>query len=238
MEDQKINVHLSGNEKELIIRHGQASAPVQCEPNKLQEFGTIETPSEYWQKRKGILDPNQCRVTFSRKGKCITLHCDEKDPYGPQLIGKLEYHPVIVNLGINDLERQYSQGDLLKSLRLLRPYFADPQDHVKLMKDLRNVQATLTTIVNNADDQKGNKKDFIERQLQTNMQFFFELDLPIYVGQPKTTFHIDLVAGYLASELVFTLESLDLVMKEEQALDDIFKTELDKFDDLVRIELV
>lgn len=238
MEDQKISIQLPEGQKEVTIRHGEAHKPIEVVPNKLEQTGTIETPSEFWQKRKDTLDDNECRVTFSRKLQSITLHCDEKDTYGPVLTGKLELHPIIVQLGINDLEHQYSQGDLLKSLRLLRPYFTDPNDHVKLMKDLRNVQAKLTTIFDNADDQKGNKKDFIERQLQTNMQFFFEMNLPVYVGQPKTVFRIDLIAGYLAGELVFTLESLDLVMKEEQILDNIFKTELDKFDDLVRIELV
>lgn len=238
MEDQKISIQLPEGQKEVTIRHGEAHKPMQVVPNKLEQTGSIETPSEYWQKRKDTLDDNECRVTFSRKLQSITLHCDEKNTYGPVLTGKLELHPIIVQLGINDLEHQYSQGDLLKSLRLLRPHFTDPNDHVKLMKDLRNVQATLTTIIENANDQQGNKKDYIERSLQTNMQFFFEMNLPIYIGQPKTSFHVDLVADYAGNSLVFTLESFDLVMKEEQILDDILKTELEKFDDLVRIELV
>lgn len=238
MENEKINIQLSESEKEVIIRHGQASEPIQVVPIKLKECGTIQAPSEYWGKRKDILDHDGCRVTYSRKNKCITLNCDEKNVYGPVVSGSLEKHPVILELGINDLDKTYTQADLIKSLRLLRPYFADPQQHVKLMKDLRNVNAKLTTIIDNADDQKGNKKDFIERQLQTNMDFSFELNVPVFVGQSKNLIRVNLIAGYQNQLLIFTMESLELVVIEESLLDQIFKTELEKFDDLVRIELV
>ena len=239
MSEKEINLNVTAEGKEIIILQGKAPNPIEVLPDPLYVEGTLVSPWEFWSKRKKDFESNKCHLQYSLKKGWIKLICDESTQYKHIIEGKIIAYHLIEDLGVNDLNRTYTQTDLLKKFRLLKPFFINPDQHTILMKNLRNVQAKLTTIIETADDQKGNKKDFIERSLSLQMNWDFELHIPIFEGIDPTNLTINLIATYEGSELKFYLESLDLVMKAEILKGQLFADQLDNFTpELVCIEVI
>lgn len=241
MNEKRINLDLSNapGGKELIIREGKAPDPIQTIPIPVNISGTLDAPWEFWHKRRELFENSECHVQFNLEEGWLLLTCEEESHYACQVKGKLVPHALFKTLGVNREEMSYFQQDLYKQIRLLKPYFVDPEQHNKLMGELRNMNAKLTTIIKNADDQKGNKRDFIERTLQIDMCWDFQLNLPLFVGTPAKDVQIDIVANYESGSLVLYLESIDFIVKSERLKQELFDKHLENFaKEMVCIETV
>lgn len=222
----------------LTLRVGEAATPKTIEPRIVDITGIHTAPGIFWQNR-GVkmaqFQPENCYVTYNYMDKMIRLMCNETEPYFHQVLGYIKDHPVWLQLGVNQ-EKKYTQQSLLKELRFMQPYFVEEENYISLMTRLRNVHGTFTKVIQKSDDQKGNKKDFIERNLQLEMEWSFELICPIFLGVVETTVKVDIVAAYEVESLVFYLESMDLIQQSEALTKKIFEEELAKLSDLVCIE--
>lgn len=235
---QEINVNIEKGIKELIIRHGQAPKPVQLEPVSLTIEGVITAPSAYWAKRNHLINHDKTYVEYSRSKKVIALNTAQNENYGTTVVGRIAINPLIEKIGINDLDVSYDTVSLLKTLKLLRPLFVDKDQHTKLIAALRNTKAKLSTIIDNYDDQKGNKRDYIDRQLEMDIDLNFALLTEILVGAQKLSFDVKIVVGYNAGDqtLNFGLESIELLELINEEVDQAIERELKLFGDILIIQ--
>ncbi|MES2382631.1 MAG: hypothetical protein V4538_16400 [Bacteroidota bacterium] len=221
----------------IIIREG--SAPKQLDvikPNKVHLVGVISSPSEFYNKRKHLHDPNKCHVVYDLLKGSIFLVLDENyenDNYA--VVGIIQNNSELkkfeVNTGV-----QFEPKDLLRIIKFNRIYFEDQTEHAKICLALQNFKAKVATSLENSNDLRGEKLNTLHSKITHELQESFVLDINIFKGQPKIKFKVDICVELRAGEVYVYLESVQLRDLEMSTKEGILRTELEHFKDIVCIE--
>ena len=209
---------------ELILRTGEA--PVAYDPNRVSITGVIDTPLKWLQKRKDIIDHKECNICYSREEMGIRLNIKEHDHFADFIGGKLIISPEFKKFGIN--EGNYVTGLQLSDLiRMNRSCFEDKNKAMELVTIMRNFKATVTKEIETNDDKKGNRMAFVRQVVEGNQPPSFELQIPIFKGQPKQTFtvEIDIDPDTLQATLV-SPDAQDLIAEARDSLMDAVLDEI------------
>lgn len=239
-ENFNFDVSKMGDKKELIVWQGQMPEQPSQLPTPLEIDGNIYAPMEFWKIRKGLFDPDQCIVKYSSsnstKAPYILLVCNDTSPYPQKIKGVLKPNPELILLGINNFNKSYDRLDLMKTLKMFRYLFADKEEHSRVIKNLRTFKAKFEKIIEVADDQKGNKKDFVERTLSNEFDLSFALKAKLFPGTDPVIFTVQVIIDYTASEEVtFMLESFELMDLQVENIERIFDDILDDFRGIVPV---
>ena len=200
----------------LIFRTGQALE--QKEPRAVNITGVIEAPYEWLGKRYNIIDQKQCNITYSRESMLITLAINEHDHYVDIVNGKLQLSPEFKKFGINEgnYKTSFEISDLI---RMNRTYFETKTKAMELVTIMRNFKAKVNKEIEANDDKKGNRMSFIRQVVEGNQPPSFELNIPIFKGQPKQKFtvEIDIDPDNLECTLV-SPDAQDLIVETRDKL--------------------
>lgn len=205
---------------ELILRTGEALE--QKEPNRVRIVGVIDTPLKWLEKRKDTIDQKKCHILFSRDKMEMRLIIDEENYYSSDIGGKLLISPEFKKFGIN--ECKYVTGmELSDLIRMNRSCFESKTKAMELVTIMRNFKATVTTQLEASDDKKGNTAQLRRQTVEGNQPPSFELCIPIFKGQPKQTFtvEIDIDPDTLQATLV-SPDAQDLIVENrDRLMDDV-----------------
>ena len=159
---------------------------------------------------------------FSRDEMGIKLVVNEHNYFNDTIYGKLIISPEFKKFGINSGE--YTTGLQLSDLiRMNRSYFEDKTKAMELVTIMRNFKATVTTQLEMSDDKKGNTAQLRRQTVEGNQPPSFELCIPIFKGQPKQTFtvEIDIDPDTLQATLV-SPDAQDLIVENrDRLMDDV-----------------
>jgi hypothetical protein len=213
--------NLTGNE--LIVREGKALDPK--EPKILQINGTIETPFRWLEKKGRYLIVAICTILVNFTEGWISLTTDEKNFYSDEITGSLEMHPDFVKFGINTGEQQ-SSHELAEKIKMWRSCFKDKDTAMKLVKNLRNFTAKVNKELEAFKDDRANYALKKSQIVETNLPESFSLVVPIFKGQPKETFEVEINinADNLSCSLIspavndFIAEHKERIIKEQLEL--------------------
>jgi hypothetical protein len=172
------------------------------------------------EKRADSIDQKQCYVIFSREEMGIGLYLKEHEHYQDTVKGKLIISPEFKKFGINSGE--YTTGLQLSDLiRMNRSCFEDKKKAMELVTIMRNFKATVTTQLEMSDDKKGNTAQLRRQTVEGNQPPSFELSIPIFKGQPKQKFtvEIDIDPDTLQATLV-SPDAQDLIAETRDSLMD------------------
>ncbi|GAA4434746.1 hypothetical protein GCM10023188_26070 [Pontibacter saemangeumensis] len=130
MKEQEINIHVSGDTKELVIRKGEAA--VIREPELVQVTGAITAPREYLERKVGMLDgdrnvlyqPDYSTLYVDREKKQLALQLNEKSTLGDTIVGRLVESEELKLLQVNS-DKRWSVQELKRMLKQVRFMFAD-----------------------------------------------------------------------------------------------------------------
>lgn len=181
------NLNLSGNE--LIIREGEALPAV--EPVKFIINGTIESPFKWLEMKKSAINVIDCNVLVDNDKGQIKLTINEKDAYSDTIIGVLSLHPDFVKFGINS-GQQITPNELAEKIKMYRSCFKDKDTAMKLVKDLRNFTAKINKELESFKDDRANYALKKTQVVDTNLPASFILVVPIFKGQPKESFEVEI----------------------------------------------
>lgn len=209
MENQKIEVVLNENQKELIIREGQAEK-IQ-EPKIVSLTGTIESPKEWLLKRKesGQFDAKDCHVTFSYEKLFIKLVVNESDHYATTITGQAVLNPDLVKFGVN-AGKLWTKNELKQFLKMNRAFFKDVDSNLQIVTNLEKFSASVQTQIDDHKDDRGNKKQNIEVKVDSNLNLNFVLQMPIYIGQSDSVFQVEICFDVRENTITIWLESPEL----------------------------
>lgn len=202
----------------LNLRIGDALE--QKPPKQINIVGVIDTPLKWLEKRKDTIDINECNICFSRDEMGIKLMAKEHDFYFDSISGRLTISPEFKKFGIN--EGKYVTGLQLSDLiRMNRSFFENKQQAMELVTIMRNFKATVTTQLEMSDDKKGNTAQLRRQTVEGNQPPSFELCIPIFKGQPKKKFtvEIDIDPDSLQATLV-SPDAQDLIAETRDSLID------------------
>ena len=224
------------NNGEIAIREGKALDL--RNPVPVNIVGTIDSPLRWLEKRVVVLNPKQCHVQVNRSDMAIGLNINERDSFSDCITGKLLLSDEYIRFGIN--EGKYMTGlELSDLIRMNRSCFESKQKAMELVTIMRNFKAKVTTQIEASDDKKGNRTALVRQVVEGNQPPSFELAIPIFKGQPKRTFtvEIDIDPDTLQATLV-SPDAQDIIAEtRDQLINDVLNSIQDLCPDIPIIEI-
>lgn len=228
----KTEINVNTHDGVLTIREGQA-LPLK-EPNKIVLEGDINSVGEFLEKRtketdgfsSQIIEPIQAVVITDKEAGTIELQLDPENFYGTIVKGTLEESKELGIFQINQ-ERELSREDLIKLFRFNRIHFSDPLKADALIKSLQKFSGSAYVDLVKEDDTRGNLKIGVDKRVKTGIPESFELNIPIYKGQPKERIEVEICLDITGTRVSFWFESVQLVELLEQRKDEIFAKQLE-----------
>ena len=206
--------------RNITIRTGEALE--QHEPQRLGIIGVIDTPLRWLEKRKDNYDLKNCHILVSRDEMGIKLIIDEHNHFADNISGRLLLSEEFKRFGIN--EGKYITGmELSDLIRMNRTCFESKNKAMELVTIMRNFKAKVTSEIEASDDKKGNVSQLRRQTVEGNQPPSFELNIPIFKGQPRQTFtvEIDIDPDTLQASLV-SPDAQDLIVTQrDKLMDDV-----------------
>lgn len=187
---------------EVIIREGQA-LPVR-EPERVIITGTIDAPARFAEMRSERIPQIVSHVLVNREEMTIKLSCNENNPYGSRITGKLEISPEFKKMGINS-GNYITNFEMAELIKMNRAYFENRQEAMKLVSDLQQFKARVNKEVEDSNDNRGNRHLLLDQAVQHNLPEKFTLDIPLFKGEGKQ--HIEVEVYVNPADLTMTLVS-------------------------------
>lgn len=218
--------NLTGNE--LIIREGQA-LPAK-EPIKVVMSGDIKTVSTYLAGRLAVTnsqkaDKSTAIIIVDPKEMTIHLKLDPVNPYGGEITAKLELSDELMVFNINTA-KMFTREELVKLLRFNKIWFADPDKHDVLLKSYQAFTAKTASELSAENDTRGNRSNNFSKTVKTDLPEEFTLRIPIFKGQEKKTFRVEICLDVTDGGARFWFESVELHATIEIEKERIFDEEL------------
>ena len=230
---QSLSVKVENGTKEVVIRNGEA--PIIREPLVLDVHGTIQAPSEFWNKRKSLYNVNDCHVEYSKQNKSIELTLNESNYFGGTIKGMIEEHPELEKFGINK-NKVYTLKELSQLLKMSRAFFADTDEATKVVGNLQKCKASIQTQIEKEESSRGDKKISFEAKVDSNIDLNFTLKMPIWKGYKDHKFQVEICLDVRDKDITLWLESQELQQLFIDTREAIFSDELKNFEELVCIE--
>lgn len=220
---QKLELAVSNVDgKPITILEGKAleeKAPVKIEIN-----GDIKTVSSFVGKRKNVtfdgvavsgnaglqfINPDRAVVTVDKAALSITLELDPENVYGTEVTAKLSYTPELEQFCINK-NRLFNREELIKLIRFNKIWFPDAEAHDKLLKAYQAFTATINANIGKTSDTRGNVDNAYKKTVETNVPDSFVLNIPIFKGQEKRRFRVEIAIDSTDASTKFWMESVEL----------------------------
>lgn len=221
-ETMKNVIKMTNPAEGIIIRTGEA--PTVYEPIPLEIAGIIDTPLRWLEKRQNLVDRSKCHIIVSRDEMFIYLAINERDHFSDGVQGKLILSEEFKRFGIN--QGKYITGlELSELIRMNRTCFESKNKAMELVTIMRNFKATVTSQIEASDDKKGNVSQIRRQTVEGNQPPSFELNIPIFKGQPKQTFtvEIDIDPDTLQATLV-SPDAQDLIVeRRDEIMDEVLE---------------
>ena len=205
----------AGND--IVYRTGSAT-PIEL-PKMERIVGDINTLKSFVEKRYQIstpeghglqfIDKDRALVTVNRESFTILLEVDPEHPRGLSVLSKLELAPELLNFCI-DVNKVWTRDELVKFLKRQKIWFQNSERHEALLKALMALSANVTADMGNSSDFRGNVDNTYKKTVTSNIPESFSLNIPIFKGQPKKVFTVDICIEGNSAGLKFWFESVEL----------------------------
>lgn len=210
---ENLNVRIAGEAGEYVIRHGEAESIQYETPIKIN--GVLDACSQFLKGK--TIDPLKSHLRIYQQQGRLELYINDTDPNSQHTItGSLSKNADLKAFEINSMTHRWSVSDFLRFIKQNRYFFANKEQHAKLITNMQAWSAKIETVLVQANDQKGNSNFQIEQKVRAVDGFVdkFELNIPIYQGDVSLKFTVEIgldpknaaVQIYLFSDELFELE--------------------------------
>ena len=243
-ENQQINLHVKEGQNEVIIRHGEA-APVVPFRKPIKVSGTLEVPKIHLTNPSGWLtqlpwkipgeevdidSPLQfSHLVVNRDKGSIEFVEDAGKPWESSYKGVLEQDPRFLKFKINTGESRDTLS-LSNFIKMNRSHFETKDQAMLLVSVLRNFKAKIDKDIENAADERGNKKILIAQAVESNIPESFKIKVPVFKGYPEQTLQVEISID--PSDLSCSLVSPEVNDYIEETKDDLINAELNEIEKL------
>lgn len=221
-------------------REGEAvdlSALAPKAPKILNIAGVLNTPLRWIEKRcidqhslflqsadDSSVPVEHCHILVDRNNLSIKLLISEQDHYCATISGKLELHPVFIKFGINNGQYR-TPNELADLIKMNRSFFQNHTVAMGLVSALKNFKATVNKEIEKSTNDRGDKRQLIDQVAKHNLPDVFNLEIPIFKGQGKSTIAVEVYVN--PDDLTCSLVSPDANDKVElfrdQEIDSVLK---------------
>lgn len=253
-ENQQINLHVKEGQNEVIIRHGEAE-PVVPFRKPIAVSGILEVPRVHltnptrWLTNKNvpenILDYkaeirlemkeaadspiNYSHLVVNRDKGTIEFIEDAGNPWESRFKGVLEFDPRFEKFSINT-GRSYTTIDLANFIKMNRSHFETKDKAMLLVSELRNFKAKVDKEIENAADERGNRKILLAQAVESNIPESFRINVPVFKGHPAQSLEVEISID--PSDLSCSLVSPEVNDFIEETKDQLIDAELEQIREL------
>ncbi len=232
MQNEKLQVNLApGMDKvEMLIREVKEAneLPVK-EPVKIAIQGTIGAPLEFLKRRMDQPDQiNQKRshILVDRENITVNLVYNENDEYNRGTVtGSLQIHPKFKEFGINT-GKVWAPTELGMFFKMNRAFFTTKEENMKLVNELMNFTATVNNSLQKSANEKGDRTDYFNQVVNSNLPKSFNLLIPIFKGSKPETIEVETFAQIDGRDVAFMLISPGAQAVMEELRDAVIDKEL------------
>ena len=219
---KEIQVQLDGDQKELILREGQA--PKLREFSGYQISASVASVIDYYKKRKGnpITTLNSYLAINKNKAEVELVINDTVTAERISITGQLTPNKDFVDLGINN-NKLFSETELESALRKRPHLFNDVDTYNKFMSSLRNFSSDVRVAFSKSDNRAGSASANASVDVKTDgLEKTVQLKISPWADAPAQTFNINIYVTSDGGFAKFYLESVDLMLMQEQIKEEAF----------------
>lgn len=252
-ENQQINLHVKEGTNEVIIRHGEAE-PIVPFRGTVEITGNLSVPRIHltnpskWLTKKAVdLGPLYTKeqlaeeksvsdsplhwsyLRVNRDKGLIEFIEDAGNPWEARFAGSLQFDPRFKKFKINTGE-SWTTLDLANFIKMNRSQFETKDKAMLLVSELRNFKAKIDKEIENAADERGNKKILIAQAVESNIPESFNIKVPVFKGYPEQTLEVEISID--PNDLSCSLVSPEVNDYVESTKDDLINAELAEIRDL------
>lgn len=238
--NEKIELNLTNVGNELVIRSGSAT-PI-YDPVPLMLAGTIAAPGDFfeirrkdWKEENPEDFPPPCTVVANYSERTIKLRWDDASNFANEVTGTLKLSPELAALTVN-AKKTYNHRELLALIKFQGAYFANREDHEKLIASLKAFEVKIEQNFKDADDYKGAAAQSKLTKINHEIPLEMKLTMAVFGGCPKETFKVDICVGLVSGSVDFWLESTALHEMIILQTEKIFEEELARFEGIVVVK--
>jgi hypothetical protein len=216
---EKLEIHLPAIEgNEIVYRTGSA-APIEL-PDAIEIHGDINTIANFIGKRYPVpstvealgvqvVDKDRAIVTVNREKFSIVLQTDPENKRSTTVISTLELAPELEGFHINT-GKQFTREELVKLIRFNRIFFRDLDQQASMLKSYMTFTANVNANIGNDSDLRGNVNNSYNKSVTTNIPTSFVLNIPVFKGQGKRQFMVEICIDATDKSTRFWFESIEL----------------------------
>ena len=210
MEDEKINITVTGGKNELVIRHGEAiPAPVY---KKIGIVGNVFAPARFIEHVMAEVQSHEngiIIINIPEKAIQFETNIGTKDE-GVIVTGKLTQNPALFVFAINT-DRQFGNKELQNIIRKNAHVFESLEAAKNLIKTLQNFSVTFEQLKEEADDRAGNKESKWAEKIKISkgqLPGVIKLLSPVYKDTPAYEFDLEIELDRAGKEVVYSFYSV------------------------------
>jgi hypothetical protein len=200
----------NGNEVEIQT---ETATPLTIYEGKAQEIrdpkiigitGTLDAPYRWLEKRITKIEQLDAHVIVNRANLTIVLKLEDKDYFGDAITGKACFHPAFLIFAINSGTYRTTH-ELAQLFKMNRSHFENQSKAMSLVTELQNFKAKVDSEIEKTSNNRGDKRDLTAQVVNSNIPEKFNLNIPIFKGQPKRLIEIEIYIN--PADLTCTLVS-------------------------------
>jgi hypothetical protein len=218
MKELNFNIENMDGVKEIIYRPGSAT-PIELPEMDLIE-GDINTIKSFLDKRypcpstpgalgMQFVDKDRVVVTVDKEKFEIKLELDPEHPRGTVVTGKLSLSPELEKFNINST-KPYTREELVKLIRFNKIWFASRDEAETLLAAYMTFKAEVNANIGKSNDNRGNVDNSYKKTVTTNIPISFALNVPVFKGQAKRKFLVEIEIDATDAHTRFWLVSVEL----------------------------
>lgn len=229
-------IHDGESTTPITILHGKALEPLH--PRRLEIKGHITCVAEYLQRfqqphlfgiNQQAINQATAIIICDRAKMKITFDNDPNDTFGTVIIGSLEISEELEAFNIIK-PKEYNTEEFKKLLRYSKRHFAEPDKYNELLAAYQKLRIKTSSELNNQNDNRGNVTIGFEKVVDGhNIPNSFVLNLPLFKGQKKELFRVEICISVTEASARFWLESPELFDLIEERKNEIFEEQIKPF---------
>ncbi len=178
----------------------------------------------------GMENKSDAPLSFSylqvdRDGMQIIFVEDAGAQWESRYTGNLMLNREFIKFGINNASVQYTPHELAELLKMKRTHFENKSVAMGLVSDLKKFEMKVEKHIEDHADERANKRVLKSQAVETNIPKNFKLKMPIFQGQEKVTFEV---------EISIDPTSLNCLLISPDANDYVIETRDDIFDEQIK----
>ena len=193
--------------------------------NGVTIFAVYEFLSKNDIRESDMLDSN---LVFSYDKLTLNLGYKISQEFPYVLATSILLNPDLEAFEINQ-GKKYNPFQLADFIKMNRHLFESKSVAMELVSVLKNIKATVNKAVEANKDDRGNKRALIDQVVQSNIPESFNIELPVFKGQPKMVVPVEIV---LDEDLECMLISPDLKQIIAEEAERLIGGEVDKIREL------